>query len=51
MDDIGIDCIRSNDSYDFKSKFDDTENNDGIYGNTIHECTYYEVDEFHDEIV
>ena len=47
MDDIGVDCIRSNGLYDFKNKFDDLGNGDGIYSNTDHNCSYYEVDDFH----
>ena len=46
MDDIGVDCVRSSELFDFKNKFDDTEDSEGIYNNTEHSCLYYDMDEF-----
>ena len=51
MDDTGVNCIRSNALFDFKSNFDDSENNDGLYSNTEHNCAYYDVEEFHNEFL
>ena len=49
MDNIGVDCVRSNSDYDFKNLFDDPDANDGLFKNNNHVCSYYEVEEFQAE--
>ena len=47
--DLGVECMESNPVYDFKTYLDNSDENDIIYDNVDHSCTYYEPEAFHHE--
>ena len=50
MNNIGVDRIRTDNSYDFKNNFNNNINEEqetvSIYGDTGHTCNYFDIEEF-----
>ena len=46
MGDLGVDCVRCNTAYNFKSKVNEAGDNDCMYSGIHHSCSYYDLDEF-----
>ena len=47
--DLGVDCVQSNPIYNLKTRLDNSDANDDIYGNVEHVCNYYDSETFHRE--